>query len=218
MKILILGNLVQLEEVKLKFGSLHKILVGNSENNVSELIHESDVIFDFNADPKELIAVSGNAQKPLFTNTVFTTLQFVLKNNPSLDIHKTFGFCGLSTFLNREVLEVCIQNQQSEQNLKSVCTQLETDYVLVKDQVGFVTPRVIGMIINEAYLTAEEGTASASDIDLAMKLGTNYPHGPFEWAKRIGISEVVKLIDATYQATGDDRYHICQSLRNANQN
>jgi 3-hydroxybutyryl-CoA dehydrogenase len=217
MKILILSNLLQLEEVKLKFGSLHKILDGNSENNISELIQESDVIFDFNTDPKDWIALSGNSQKPLFINTVFTTLQSVLQNNPGLDALKTFGFCGLSTFLNREVLEVCIQNQQSEQNLKSVCAQLETDYVLVKDQVGFATPRVIGMIINEAYLTAEEGTANVTDIDLAMKLGTNYPYGPFEWARRIGISEVIKLMDATYQATGDERYQICDSLRNAKQ-
>jgi 3-hydroxybutyryl-CoA dehydrogenase len=217
MKILTIGNQAQLEEVKLKFGSRHEILFGKTTDMVTQLIPESDVIVDFNADQKVLKAVSSDSQKSIFINTVFTTLQSVLQNNPGLDALKTFGFCGLSTFLNREVLEVCIHNQTGEAEIKSMCAQLETDYVIVKDQVGFVTPRVIGMIINEAYLTAEEGTASVTDIDLAMKLGTNYPYGPFEWAKRIGISEVIKLMDAMYQATGDDRYQICDSLRNAKQ-
>ena len=68
---------------------------------------------------------------------------------------------------------------------------------------------------NEAYITAEEGTASREDIDLAMKLGTNYPFGPFEWAKRIGIANVLKLMDALYASTNDERYKACDSLRHA---
>ena len=42
------------------------------------------------------------------------------------------------------------------------------------DRVGMVTPRVMAMIINEAYFTVQEGTATKSDIDLGMQLGTNY--------------------------------------------
>jgi 3-hydroxybutyryl-CoA dehydrogenase len=217
MKILTLGNQAQLEEVKLKFGSRHEILFGKTTDQVTQLITESDVIFDFNFAPKDFGAVAHNLSKPVFINTTFSALQSVLQNNPHLNVQRTFGFCGLSTFLNREVLEVCIHNQNNEPVIKSICVELETDYVIVKDQVGFVTPRVIGMIINEAYLTAEEGTASVTDIDLAMKLGTNYPYGPFEWAKRIGIHEVIKLMDAIYQATLDERYQICQSLRNGKQ-
>jgi 3-hydroxybutyryl-CoA dehydrogenase len=70
------------------------------------------------------------------------------------------------------------------------------------------------MIINEAYYTLEEGTANRGDIDLAMKLGTNYPYGPFEWAQRIGIHHLVKLLDALHQDTHDERYKVCNLLRN----
>jgi 3-hydroxybutyryl-CoA dehydrogenase len=69
------------------------------------------------------------------------------------------------------------------------------------------------MIINEAYYTSEEGTALREDIDLAMKLGTNYPYGPFEWAKRIGTNQVIKLLDRVYNKTNDERYKICTLLR-----
>jgi 3-hydroxybutyryl-CoA dehydrogenase len=62
------------------------------------------------------------------------------------------------------------------------------------DTPGFITPRVISMIINEAYLSLEEGVANKEAIDTAMKLGTNYPYGPFEWANLIGIDKISALL------------------------
>jgi len=85
--------------------------------------------------------------------------------------------------------------------------------VIVEDRVGMVTPRVICMIINEAYYTTMEGTATKEDIDLAMKLGTNYPFGPFEWALNIGVENVFELLEALYEDTKDDRYRICPLLK-----
>ena len=69
------------------------------------------------------------------------------------------------------------------------------------------------MIINEAYYTVEEGTATREDVDMAMKLGTNYPFGPFEWCERIGSKNVCGLLDAVYEDTKDERYSICRLLR-----
>jgi len=60
---------------------------------------------------------------------------------------------------------------------------------------GFVTPRVISMIINEAYLALEENVSTRAEIDTAMKLGTGYPFGPFEWAERIGLKRVYSLLN-----------------------
>jgi len=58
------------------------------------------------------------------------------------------------------------------------------------------------MIINEAFLTQEAGTASKEDIDLAMKLGTGYPYGPFEWAEKIGVAQVAELLDRLAEEDG----------------
>ena len=73
--------------------------------------------------------------------------------------------------------------------------------MVVDDRVGMVTPRIIFMIINEAYFTVQEGTAGKADIDQGMKLGTNYPYGPFEWSDRIGLQHVYELLEAVYEDT-----------------
>ena len=83
----------------------------------------------------------------------------------------------------------------------------------VQSRVGFITPRIICMIINEAYYTVQEGTASKNDIDIAMKLGTNYPKGPFEFCTEFGIKQVYLLLEALYQDTHDERYKICSLLK-----
>jgi 3-hydroxybutyryl-CoA dehydrogenase len=84
---------------------------------------------------------------------------------------------------------------------------------VVADRVGFVAPRVICMIINEAFYTVQEGTASKEDIDQAMKLGTNYPYGPFEWCEKIGVIQVYELLDVVYNDTKDERYKIAPLLK-----
>ena len=52
----------------------------------------------------------------------------------------------------------------------------------VRDDAGLVLSRILCLIVNEAASMLMEGAATARDIDTAMRLGTNYPHGPLEWA------------------------------------
>jgi 3-hydroxybutyryl-CoA dehydrogenase len=65
----------------------------------------------------------------------------------------------------------------------------------VPDEIGFITPRVVSMIINEAFIALKEGVSTKGEIDTAMKLGTNYPYGPFEWAEKIGVEKIKSLLD-----------------------
>ena len=96
---------------------------------------------------------------------------------------------------------------------KTLLNNLLTEYKIVEDRVGMVTPRIICMIINEAFYTVQEGTASKKDIDLGMKLGTNYPMGPFEWLDKIGIDQAYELLEALYEDTKEERYKICPALK-----
>lgn len=124
----------------------------------------------------------------------------------------------LPGFINRQVTETAILDGEQKPVLESLMQQLGWSYALVQDSVGMVTPRVVSMIINEAYFTAAAGTASREDIDIAMRLGTNYPYGPFEWAQRIGIKHVCDILTAVYNATGDERYQVCALLQQEAQN
>ncbi|MBI4630931.1 MAG: 3-hydroxybutyryl-CoA dehydrogenase, partial [Chloroflexi bacterium] len=75
--------------------------------------------------------------------------------------------------------------------------------VTVNDTVGGVLPRVVANVINGAVFAVMEGVASPRDIDQAMKLGTNYPHGPLEWGDKIGLDQVLGIINALHEAHGE---------------
>jgi len=75
-----------------------------------------------------------------------------------------------------------------------------------------VALRVISCIVNEAFLALSEGVATAQDIDRAMKLGANYPKGPFEWADEIGHDRILDTLDSL-RATRGDAYLAAPSLR-----
>ena len=123
------------------------------------------------------------------------------------------SFCGLPGFFNRPIIEVAALEEEHKAVLQSLFAEMGTEAVFVEDRVGMVSPRVICMIINEAYYTLQEGTANKKDIDVGMRLGTNYPQGPFEWAEQIGLDQVCKLLDAMWNDTREERYKICPLLK-----
>jgi 3-hydroxybutyryl-CoA dehydrogenase len=120
---------------------------------------------------------------------------------------------GLPSFINRSLFEVSVLNDTNKGILNECMDKLNWKYTLVEDRVGMVTPRVIFMIINEACYTLQEGTASMQDIDTSMKLGTNYPFGPFEWSDKVGIKHVYETLEALYKDTKEERYKICPLLK-----
>jgi 3-hydroxybutyryl-CoA dehydrogenase len=77
---------------------------------------------------------------------------------------------------------------------------------------GFIFPRTIVQIINEAYFALEEGVATKDDINRAMKYGVNYPKGPFEWAQDRE-RYVATLLNELKLKTGDERYNLCALLQ-----
>ena len=211
MEILVIGNEFNLQESRQKFGDHHHYHFAESHLEVENYLKSEAVILDFKigADYNQ-ISVYQNFSGIVFLDVMRNTLDQMIHESRAI----FYGFCGLPTFLNREILEVSLGSKSDENKLKEVCRRLNTKFAIVKDQVGLVTPRVICQIINEAYFAIEEKIASRSDIDLAMKLGTNYPYGPFEWGEKIGIKNVYELLRAIYESSRNERYKICELLRN----
>jgi 3-hydroxybutyryl-CoA dehydrogenase len=85
----------------------------------------------------------------------------------------------------------------------------------VGDAVGLVMPRILCTLANEAFFALSDQLASPTDIDTAMKLGTNYPLGPIEWAGNIGYRFIVAVLSALHEELGDERYRISPLLRRA---
>ncbi len=215
MNILVIGEQINLDETKAKFGESHSYTFERDHREAERFVQGSDLVIDFilDEDPFQVEIYADKTNAKIFVNAAKISLA-ELSNLANHNLKsKLFGFNGLPTFLNRSVLEASVLNPEDETQLAEVCKKLNTEYLLVDDRVGLVTPRIICMIINEAYYTAEEGTATREDIDLSMKLGTNYPYGPFEWCQRIGVKHVYELLEAVYEDTHDERYKICSQLK-----
>jgi len=123
------------------------------------------------------------------------------------------GLCDLAGLINRDKAEISLLNESDSIMAIAFFKALEWPCIIIKDRVGMVTPRIILMIVNEACYTLQEGTASIEDIDSSMKLGTNYPYGPFEWCDMIGIENVYETLEAIYHDTHDERYKVCPLLK-----
>ena len=76
-----------------------------------------------------------------------------------------------------------------------------------------IAGRVIALLVNEAASAVAEAVATAEAIDIAMRLGTNYPSGPLEWGERIGLANVVRTLDGLHAAVPDGRYRVVPMLR-----
>lgn len=215
MKILVIGEHVNLEETKTKFGEKHEYTFETDHREAERFVSNKDLVLDFILDeePYKVEIYQDKENVKVFINTAKISLAEI-SNLRDHHIKATlFGFNGLPTFLNRDVMEVSVLHPTDVPLLAEIARKLDTEILQVDDRVGLVTPRVICMIINEAYYTVQEGTATRDDIDVAMKLGTNYPYGPFEWCKRIGIKHVYELLEAVYEDTRDERYKICSLLK-----
>lgn len=101
---------------------------------------------------------------------------------------------GWPGFTHPEILELAAESDQLPALLSDFAVSCGKTCLKVPDTVGMVRPRILAMIINEAWLALEEEISSATEIDTAMKMGTNYPLGPFEWTDRIGKKEVLTLL------------------------
>ncbi|MCI1192847.1 3-hydroxyacyl-CoA dehydrogenase [Calidifontimicrobium sp. SYSU G02091] len=83
----------------------------------------------------------------------------------------------------------------------------------VADTPGLVVARTVAMLINEAADAVLQGVCTPDGADAAMKLGVNYPAGPFEWLARWDVRGVVALIDALDATYRGERYRVSPWLR-----
>ncbi len=201
MQILVLADEVAKEELMLK-----EI---NADTKITFVKELSEI---FNVDQFDVFCILKEEMlqqdltiyknKPVFINSTIFTLD-------ELNLPENFiRISGWATFLNREIWEVATVN---ENIVKHIFNSLGWKYIAVKDGPGLVAARIICMIINEAYFALGDNVSSKEEIDIAMKLGTNYPFGPFEWSKKIGLKNIYNLLEKLSKT--DTRYNIAPAIK-----
>lgn len=134
-------------------------------------------------------------KKPVYVNGVITTLDKL--PGTFIRINAWPGF------LERGLIEVSADKDGAALT-KSIFQKLDWKFQLMPNVPGMISARVISMIVNEAYYALEDEVSTKEEIDIAMKLGTNYPYGPFEWSRKIGLRNIHSLL--SHLCKTDPRY------------
>lgn len=84
---------------------------------------------------------------------------------------------------------------------------------IIRDSLGFVTQRVLAMVVNLAAEIAQQRIATPVDIDDAVRFGLGYPSGPLAWGDRIGADRILAVLSRIEAISGDPRYRPSAWLR-----
>ena len=91
-------------------------------------------------------------------------------------------------------------------NGSKATTSADIKATLINESTGFVTQRIIAMVVNLGCDIAMQGVATPKDIDNAVKLGLGYPYGPISWGNELGPQRILLILESIYRLTGDQRY------------
>jgi len=178
--------------------SVHEITVFNGdETSIPEADIYIDALFEdngpvFNTIKHKLVLING-----------------VTINTDGLG-NNVVRFNGWGGFIGQEKLEIA-GNENSISAAAETLAEAGIQTVISTDSCGMIGPRVVAMIINEAFFALAENISTQTEIDTAMKSGTNYPYGPFEWCEIIGIEKVKNLLHLLSKE--NNRYQIAPALQ-----
>ncbi|GAC1429151.1 MAG: 3-hydroxybutyryl-CoA dehydrogenase [Terriglobales bacterium] len=179
--------------------------------SVEEAVRDADVVIE--AVPEQMeskIEIFTLLDKICRPDTIFAS------NTSSLSVTEIASV----TYRARKCIGMHFFNPVHKMKLLEVVRALETDeetvaaaveigkrmgkeVVVIKESPGFITSRINAMIGNEAFYMLQEGIASASDIDKALKLGLNHPMGPFELVDLVGLDTRLHILEYLQKTLGE---------------
>lgn len=112
-----------------------------------------------------------------------------------------------------EIINGLSTDPEVTQSVKEVAEKMGKTPVSCADVPGFVANRVLMVMINEAFWSLYENSASAEGIDSIMKLGMNHPMGPLALADLIGLDTVLAILNVMLDGYGDPKYRPCPLLK-----
>jgi 3-hydroxybutyryl-CoA dehydrogenase len=179
--------------------------------SVEEAAREADLVIE--AVPEEM-----ESKIEIFTllDKICRPTTILASNTSSLSIteiasvtyraKKCIGMHFFNPVHKMKLLEVVRALETDEDTLSTsveVGKRMGKEVVVIKEAPGFITSRINALIGNEAFYMLQEGIASASDIDKALKLGLNHPMGPFELVDLVGLDTRLNILEYLHKSLGE---------------
>jgi len=181
------------------------------QTNIEKAAADADLVIEaVPEDMKLKIDTFSRLDKAAPPHTVFAS------NTSSMSITEMAAvtnraplFCGMHFFNpvhKMKLLEIVTGLETTPEVVKTaeeVGLRMGKETVVVRESPGFITSRINAMIGNEAFYMLEEGVATATDIDKALKLGLNHPMGPFEMADLVGLDTRLHVLEYLHRTLGE---------------
>ncbi|MBU5213212.1 3-hydroxyacyl-CoA dehydrogenase [Heyndrickxia sp. FSL K6-6286] len=102
-----------------------------------------------------------------------------------------------------EIIKGLETDEHTVNVIQETAKRMKKETVVVNEFPGFVTSRISALVGNEAFYMLQEGIGSPEDIDKAIKLGLNYPMGPFELGDLVGLDTRLNNLQYLHKTLGE---------------
>ncbi|WP_223701872.1 3-hydroxyacyl-CoA dehydrogenase [Sutcliffiella deserti] len=102
-----------------------------------------------------------------------------------------------------EIVRGLETSDETANSIRSISEKMGKETVVVNEFPGFVTSRISALVGNEAFYMLQEGVGTPEEIDKAIKLGLNYPMGPFELGDLVGLDTRLNNLKYLHEKLGE---------------
>ncbi|MEK5070912.1 3-hydroxyacyl-CoA dehydrogenase [Sporosarcina sp. FSL K6-1508] len=102
-----------------------------------------------------------------------------------------------------EIVRGLETSDETVELIREVAVKMGKETVVINEFPGFITSRISALVGNEAFYMLQEGLGTPEEIDKAIKLGLNYPMGPFELVDLVGLDTRLNNLNYLHQKLGE---------------
>jgi 3-hydroxybutyryl-CoA dehydrogenase len=146
------------------------------------------------------------------TSSISITQMAAVTNRPERFIGMHF-FNPVPVMGLVEIIKGAATEDATVKVIEDVSKKIGKKTVLVNEAPGFAVNRLLVPAINEAIFAIQEGVATVEDMDLAIKLGLNWPMGPLTLADFVGLDTLLYISDYFVEEFKDSKYRAPALLR-----
>lgn len=201
--------------------------------SVDELLSRIDVTCDLESFGEVDFVIENSTEKWEIKKTIYPVIDRVCRsevcfavNTSAISITRIGGLTSrpdrvLGThFMNpvpmKNTVEMIRGFHTSDATLdaaKALLSGFGKDAVVVQDEPGFVSNRVLMLTINEAIFLVQDRVATPGDIDKIFRECFGHAMGPLATADLIGLDTILYSIEVLYDAFNDSKYRPCPLLK-----